>query len=415
MTTMSPPLDMLDGSAGSQGQRSRRWLHVVSHTDPRYGGLSSAVPSLAAALAGHGAMEIDLAAFCAPGEDVQPAALPREHTTFWPTSRLAWLTQRDLAGRLEQLIAGVDGVHVHGLWEQSTAVACRTARRLGKPYLLSAHGMLEPWALEAKRLKKQIYAALLERNNVAQAACLHALTEAEADQYRRFGAKGPIRVIPNAVCLPAAATADAFYRRFPDLEGKRLVLFLSRLHPKKGLDLLIEAWTRVTAAFPKAHLVLAGPDTVGTQAKLVDLLRRHKLEGTVSFTGMLTGELKWSALRAAEGFVLPSYSEGLSMALLEAMGMGLPVIATSACNMPEITGADAGWEIQPSVDAVTDALTALLSQSAEARFLMGRRGADLITTRYSLPGIVQQTCAMYDAVLETPPQLHRAEHSGGAR
>src|SRR5579875_3565843 len=175
-------------TSGHTPQHSQRWLHIVSHTDPRYGGMSSAVPALAASVSEAHPVAVQLAAFCAPGEHFHPAALGTDQVSFWPTSRLPWITNRAWKQSFAELVREADGLHIHGLWEGSTAIACRLARHFGKPYVLSAHGMLEPWALATKRLKKSVYAALVERGNVAGAACLHALTQAEAEHYRSFGA-----------------------------------------------------------------------------------------------------------------------------------------------------------------------------------------------------------------------------------
>ncbi len=397
-----------------EAQAKPRWMEVVSHTDPRYGGLSAAVPSLAASLACEAALDVSLAAFCREGEQHRPAAIRSDGVSFWPTSRVPWLFHRELQSSYAALLRSVDGVHVHGIWEGSTAVSCRLARKLGKPYVLSAHGMLEPWALAAKRFKKRLYASLIERDNVAGAACLHALTVAEAQQYRDFGATGPIAVIPNAVHLPKDAQAELFLNRFPALRGKRLVLFLSRLHPKKGLDLLIESWARIGKDFPEAHLVIAGPDVDAMQAGLMAEVTQRGMDGQVVFTGMLTGAMKWSALDAAECYVLPSYSEGLSMALLEAMGMGVPVIATHSCHMPEITASDAGWEIDASADALTEALTTLLQRPAEENWAQGRNGARLIASRYSPQQVTQQMAEVYAYVLGGAKPLSTQLLSGGA-
>lgn len=417
---MSPVLttpDVLGQQAGAPVPATRGgayWLHVLSHTDPRYGGLSAAVPTLACSLAAQGCAT-SLAAFCVPGEQHHPEALGASGLGFWPTSRKAWWLDHSLRQSFTAAVARTDGLHIHGLWEQSTAVACRTARRLGKPYVLSAHGMLEPWALAAKRRKKQIYAALVERANVTGAACLHALTEAEARQYRDFGARGPIAVIPNAVTVPEDGHAELFLDRFPVVNGRRIVLFLSRLHPKKGVDLLIEAWSAIAREFPDAHLVIAGPDHDGMQAELERQVERLGIGAQVLFTGMLNGRMKWSALEAAEAYVLPSYSEGLSMALLEAMAVGLPVIATHACNMPEITAAGAGWEIEATAEDLKHALIELLRRPEEANVTAGRNGARLIAERYSQERVTRQMAEVYSFLLGGSRPTSLRLLSGGAQ
>ena len=375
---------------------SGRWLEVVSHLDPRYGGLSAVVPELASCLLASGS-DIDVAAFCVPGERFVPASLDAGQVSFWPASRKQWLTQPALRSAFTRSLSAYQGIHIHGLWEQSTAVAASSARDKQIPYLLSAHGMLEPWALQAKRLKKLVYAALFERRNVAAATALHALTHAEADQYVAFGARSPIAVIPNAVDIPTDRpdTRSYFLNTFPILRGKRIVLFLARLHPKKGLDLLLNSWAAIASSWPDAHLVIAGPDTEGTQARLEQFVAGHNLGSTVLFTGMLHDRLKWGALASAEAFVLPSHSEGLSVGVLEAMGSGLPVIVTQACNMPEVEQLRAGWQINPVQDQLTTALSELLNNSTQQNSLIGSRGADLIHTRYDWASVSARMATVY--------------------
>ena len=300
-------------------------------------------------------------------------------------------------------LRGATGLHIHGLWEQSTSAGVRAARELRVPYVLSAHGMLEPWALASKGLKKMLYAMLVERGNVGGAACLHALTKAEADQYRAFGAKCPIAVIPNGVDIPEDLDASLFVQRFPAVKGKRIVLFLARLHPKKGLNLLLEAWTLLAPSFPDVHLVIAGPDSEGMQDRLTDLVTRDGLQDSVLFTGMLGGAIKWSALAAAEVFVLPSQSEGLSVSVLEAMGVGLPVIITAACNLPEVEEFQAGWQIEPTLDRLTSALAEVLHNSAIENCEIGARGAALVRDRYTWSTIAGQMADVYRWVAGGPP------------
>jgi glycosyltransferase involved in cell wall biosynthesis len=255
--------------------------------------------------------------------------------------------------------------------------------------------MLESWALRNKRIKKAIYAALAERANVSGAACLHALTRAEALDYRRFGSRSPIAVIPNGVAIPERLDPEPFLDSFPALRGKRLVLFLGRIHFKKGLDILVEAWAEVAKRWPDTQLVLAGPDFEGTRAKIEAMIAERSLTERVLFTGMLRDELKWSALAASECFVLPSYSEGLSVSTLEAMGAGLPVVITEQCNLPDVASYGTGWIIQSNAGELAVILNECLRNSHEMNRQIGLRGRALIQEKYNWPSVAKQMSEVY--------------------
>ena len=414
---MMAALSMSTTAAALFAPKKASWLAVVSHTDPRYGGLSTAVPRAGQDLNASGRFEMSLAAFCAPGEQFRPAGYDDAHQSFWPLSRAEWIVSPALRRRFDDMVQASDGLHLHGLWEASTAVGSRAALRQGRPYVLSAHGMLEPWALANKGWKKRIYAALIERKTVARANCLHALTEAEAAQYRAFGAEGPIAVIPNAVAVPEGLSSTRFFDTYPLLEGKRLLLYLGRLHPKKGLPHLLAAWARVAPKHPEAHLVLAGPDSEGTMESLQHTVTNEGLHDRVTFTGMLGAELKWSALVAAEVFVLPSFSEGLSMGVLEALGAGVPVVVTRNCNMPEVAELGAGWVVEPTAPELEATLEQVLQQSPEENQQMGESGRRLIASRYEPSCVAAQMAEVYDFVLygRTPRQMKLQQRQEGGR
>ena len=381
MTTTTAATDRKPDLARQSLPPGGRMLEVISHLDPRLGGMSTVVPRLSSEIAERYKFDVELCIFRGPAE--QEMALPQGPAgnsvrhSVWPCSRAAWLRDSALRGNFRSLLAQVDGVHIHGLWETSVTVAARLARAAGKPYVVSAHGMLEPWALANKALKKRIYSALLERTNLQGAACLHALTETEAEDYRRFGCRQPIAVIPNGVDAPESADATLFLERFPDLAGKKILLFLGRIHFKKGLDLLVSAWAAIAKRFPDAIVVLAGPDSENSLAPVQKLIEEYGITNRVVFTGMLDAGLKWSALAAATCFVLPSYSEGLSVAVLEALSMGVPVIASEQCHIPEVEASGAGWIITTEVHPLQLALTSVLENAPPVNAQIGQRGQSL--------------------------------------
>jgi glycosyltransferase involved in cell wall biosynthesis len=261
---------------------------------------------------------------------------------------------------------------------------------------VSAHGMLDRWALQQKRFKKALYAALMEIGNLQRAVCLRALTRSEADDYRRIGLTNPIAIVPNGVDVPKGISADPFWKAHPDLAGRRIVLFLGRLHPKKGLHLLLEAWSKIACSASDLHLVIAGPDSDNTQASLERMIDDLGLRHRVTLAGMLTGTHKWSALAAADLFVLPSYSEGFSVAILEALAMGVPVIASQACHIPEVSEYECGWVIEPARVPLERALDEFLHISPVQ---MGMRGQLLIEKRFGWSVVGRQMAEVYDWAL----------------
>ena len=381
---------------------SGNWVQVLPHLDPVYGGVSAVVPRLARQLGVQENFDISMAAFCSPGENTSADQHHNDRLSIWPLSRSKWALKASLRDQFRQMVSTADGLHIHGLWESSTLIAASAARKAGIPYVLSAHGMLEPWALANKKLKKKLYAAAFEHSNVSGAACVHALTSAEASDYRRFGYKGPIAVIPNGVEEDASADPSLFLSQYPNARGKRLLLFLGRIHYKKGVDLLVEAWAQIADLYPDALLVMAGPDSESTLARVIHIVERYDLQDRVLFTGMLAAEMKWSALAAASYFVLPSHSEGLSVAALEAMSMGVPLILSEQCHLSQVEQCGAGWQVQTNVRSLATALQSALSASATTRRILSTEAKSLARREFSWSGVAERMGELYRWVAGGP-------------
>jgi glycosyltransferase involved in cell wall biosynthesis len=381
------------------------WLEVLPHLDAKYGGIATSAPRASIAAAVAGAHRSAIAAFCLPDESSASVAGVVE---VFPLGRLKWLTSPALRRRFHQTLAAADAYHIHGLWQEHCSMTAAYASGHRKPFVVSAHGMLDAWALANKGFKKRLYASLVERRQLARATCLRALTLTERDDFRRFGLRNPVAVIPNGVDIPDT-DGDEFFGRFPELRGKRLVLFMGRIHPKKGPALLCRAWARIHSSFPDAHLVLAGPDSENTSRDVAQLIAEKGIGASVSMPGLLQGSLTWSALRAAELFVLPSYSEGLSRAVLEAMGCGVPVVITRACNFPEVGEHDCGVVIETDEQALAGAMSDMLRAPAVALRRMGQNGERLVRERFSWRVVGRQQALLYGWVLgggAPPPELH---------
>jgi poly(glycerol-phosphate) alpha-glucosyltransferase len=264
--------------------------------------------------------------------------------------------------------------------------------------VIAPHGSLSPWALRRSRWKKALALAAYERSNLRNASCLHALSLVEAQEFRDFGLDNPIAVVPNGISaewLCSVGDAQRFRRTFAVASGARILLFLSRITPKKGLPLLIESIKTNAQAFAGWVLLIAGVDEFDHQCKLEALVDQYGLLDSVRFIGPLYGDTKRDAFSAADAFVLPSHSEGWPMVVLEALGAGVPVFTTTAIPFPELLEHRAGWIVEPSLDSIGASLPDLLLRSSAELREMGTRGRALVTSRLTWDAAATQLSAVY--------------------
>jgi poly(glycerol-phosphate) alpha-glucosyltransferase len=303
------------------------------------------------------------------------------------------------------IAADLDILHSHGLWMYPSVVARKWASRNGKPHVVSPRGMLDPWALANSRWKKRIAWSLFEHGNLSNAACLHALTEAEAEAMRRVGLRNPIAVIPNGV----DAQPDTGDLRSPDWlrgDGRALLLYLGRIHPKKGLLPLIVAWKALARRSDLTRrwvLAIAGWDDGGHLAAIDAAIRAHSLERDILLPGPLYGEAKDAALRHACAFILPSLSEGLPVAVLEAWSYGLPVFMTGACGLPEGFREEAALEISAEPNAMAATLADGLGDAA-ALSAAGARGRALAQRKFAWSRIAADMADVYRWLAGSAPR-----------
>lgn len=302
----------------------------------------------------------------------------------------------------------VDIVHNQNLWMLPNHYAAVAAKRHAKPLIFTTMGFLEPWALAHSKWKKRLAGVLFQRSDLRRSACIHVNTALEIAGVRSYGLKNPVAVIPNGVNFGngcGSIDREQFDIRYPELAGRRICLFLSRLHVKKGLAHLIQAWSVLARGFPDWCLVIAGPDD-GYSRRARQLVADNGLQHIVRFLGPVYGESKAELLAAAEVFALPSFSEGFSMAILEAMAAGLPILLTPGCNFPEVAQIGAGIEVQPTVEETERGLRQLMELSETARKEMGRRGQQLVKEKYSWGQVAEQMLELYHWVLgggQPPP------------
>jgi poly(glycerol-phosphate) alpha-glucosyltransferase len=256
--------------------------------------------------------------------------------------------------------------------------------------------MLDPWALANSGWKKQLALRLFERAHLAEASCIHALNRSEADSIRAAGFSNPIVVIPNGIDLPDPSAAPLPLPWSPD--GRKVLLFLGRIHPKKGLDPLLRAWAKLQGDTPEIarawRLVIAGWDDGGHQARLEALAAGLGCLNTVSFPGPVFGPAKSAAYASADAFVLPSFSEGLPMTVLEAFAHGVPVFASTACNLPEGVESGAIVPVPTEPEGLASVLASVLVDPARLAS-MAASGRKLAAERFAWATIADRWREVY--------------------
>ncbi len=324
-----------------------------------------------------------------------------------------WLTadrfpprDRDRALAAAVQAAAPELLHLHGLWRSPTRIASRLARA-GLPLLIAPHGMLDPGALAISRRRKQLVWRLWERRALQSARCLHALCPAEAEAIHALLPRAPIAVIPNGVQLPAdvdpSLPAPPWAGVIPN--GVPVLLFLGRFHPKKGLDPLLKAWQAVAAAAERSGwwLALVGYGDDGALNRRVSAAQAREELPQVFVGGPAFAAEKAAVLHGAIAFVLPSLSEGLPMAALEAMAHQLPCLLSSACNLPEAFRVGAALPAPAEPEVLAASLQQLFALSAGERAAMGRAGRALVAEHYSWPRVAEQTGQLYQWILGGGP------------
>jgi len=279
--------------------------------------------------------------------------------------------------------------HDHGIWLPCNHAVAVTSRNLKIPRLVSPHGMLEPWAWQYKAWKKRIAWFLFQYRDLKTAQVLHATAESEAINLRKFFPNLPIAMIPLGIDLPPTSV---FHSPLPEKQKKTL-LFLSRIHEKKGLLNLVEAWARLQ---PKNwQLVIAGPSEKGYQGVIEKRIQELKLTETISFPGEVVGDSKWQLYHQADLFVLPTLSENFGIVVAEALACKTPVITTKGAPWSDLEEYRCGWWIELGVTPLVDALQEAMLLSDIERVEMGRRGRSLVETKYTWEQTAQQMLEVY--------------------
>jgi glycosyltransferase involved in cell wall biosynthesis len=372
----------------------RSVLHTIASTRADHGGTSRSVPATCEALSGQGvAVRLVTTVPVDSGEDAAP---------ILPNGSVDCRTVEEAEGGLGRLRSPFafqralgktvreeppDVIHDHGAWLPSNRAASVVAERHGLPFVATPRGMLTGWSLRHRGFKKRAAWHLYQKRVLRRADLFHVTSGEEAEGLRELGFEQPAAVIPNGVPLPDE------HKTQPSAGATRTALFLSRIHPKKGLPMLLEAWAEVR---PEGwRLVIAGPSEGGHRAELEQQARRLGLDEVVSFPGAIPDDDKWAHHRAADLFVLPTHSENFGIVVAEALASGVPAITTTGAPWQELETERCGWWTAIGTEALAQALREAVALSDEERLAMGRRGRALVAERYSWEHVAEQMRAVY--------------------
>lgn len=386
-----------------------RILHVIGGVAPRYGGPSAALPALCRAVMDRGHhVEVLTTDIDGPARLPVPTGRPIPWqgvpTTVYRVQRPRAYALAPALGLALRRVREFDVVHVHSLYLFHTLAAALWCRRWGVPYVLRPHGSLSPYHRAVHGVRKTVYELLVERRTLGQAAAVHCTSQAEAEAVRAFGVRAPVVVVPLPVDVATYARPvdpTGLLRRCPPAcRGRRLVTFLGRVTPKKGVDVLVDAFARFAPRFPDVVLVIAGPDD-GHLAAVRARVQTHGLGERVCLLGLVTGEDKVALLQASTVLVLPSLDENFALSVAEALAAGTPVVVSPGVALHrEIAAAESGLVAPRSPEGVARALTRLLAEPHLA-VRCGANGRALAARLFAPERVGEQLEALYRSVRRT--------------
>ena len=378
-----------------EGTPFRRLLHVVRSFDPSFGGPTEGIRKLAEAEPGIPGLQSERSGMEVVSLDDPGARFVQEQPfpihALGPSQGHYGYTPR-LQQWLQQHLSRFDGVVIHGLWQYHCFGTYQSVRGRAS-YVVFPHGMLDPYfkrAFPLKHLRKQAYWLAREHRVLRDARAVCFTTTIERDC--AAGTFWPHRWNPVVVSFGTSAPQgdpeiqrQLFLSRFPQLDGRRFFLFLSRIHIKKGCDLAIQAFARIAPAHPDLDLVIAGPDESGLRPSLDALAQKLGIAARVHWTGMLEGDAKWGAFYAAEAFVLPSHQENFGVAVVEALACRLPVLISDKVNIwPEIVADKAGIVNPDTAEGTFQSMDTYLAMSPEELHAMTASGLHCFTSRFEM-------------------------------
>lgn len=374
-------------------------LYLTSYGGKKAGGLFTTMTSIIPIISSYN-IDVELMCLDEDNQDELEENYGKIKIHTYKSSSLPILKQYEYSSELLKKIENVkpDIIHIQGIWLYYSFAAYKYMQSNPNcKIIIQPHGMLDEWAVQNSRWKKRIIGALFENRNLNSASCIHALCKQEYKSIRNYGIHAPIAVLPNGINI----NKDHNIRTVSS--AKKTLLYIGRIHPKKGLRELIEALSiiknRLPDFFKNWSIKIAGWDQHNFQKELENKVVEAELENYVTFLGPVFGKNKSIELSNADAFILSSHSEGLPMTVLEAWSYSLPVVMTDFCNLPEGFTHNAAIKVDPSPESIFEGLIKLNKLSKTELALMGNNGYNLVSEEFQWDKIALDTIKLYEYLL----------------
>lgn len=374
-------------------------LHTISGIWEHTGGPAESVPRLCSALVKNG---VDVTIMTLNGSLSKTAKECRDDGVEIVSQSHYKQISLTVFNASMSLTANSDITHGHGLWLPLNWATGRAAIKNRKPLIITTRGALNPNALKHSSLKKKVVGSLLDNRYLNAASCIHVTSYDEYMAIRRYGLTNPVAVIPNGVKVEkydSLISEEQFRCKHGIPNGRKILLFLSRISWEKGLEDLAEAWGRVAPAFDDWQLLIVGPGETKYVSKVKHRFSSGQAGDRVSFAGPLYGDEKIAAYTSASLFVLPSHTENFSLVTAEALAAGVPVITTEGTPWSVLAKSGCGWWVPIGEESLTVAMQEAMALSDDERKEMGAKGKELIINKYAWPQIAEQMVSVYKWVL----------------
>jgi len=354
-------------------------IHYIASIDKSGGGTTEYMRLLSKVLK-------DVTSFSiATGLSKEPIAIEGVQIKFFNNKMTRWFSLiNEYRAYLEEECPDI--VHINGIWSPQNWAFQNEAQKLGIKVIVSPHGMLEPWILAHNPIKKKIALFLYQKSALKKSLCLHATAQMEAENLQALGFKNPIHIIPNGIHLRDV-------KKLKEKYGTKKMIFMSRIHPKKGIELLLDAWR--TSNTEGWTLEIAGS---GEEEYVISLIQSTVDLENVHFVGPKYGEEKWDFLRSADVMVLPTHSENFGIVVAEALAVAVPVITTHGTPWEDLEIHKCGWWIDLSVTNLEKALFKVFNAPTMLLEMMGKHGRDLIVKKYDIKTVGKKMVELYNTM-----------------